>query len=765
MTDGLIDDDKMGDVWPAVHPGRDARDYGSARIDPGGALVVRSFQTMTLIYTVGRFGLDDSGSIKVVQRFPNDGGRLQVDDPTAMNSVSARASNGCGLVLLPEVDGHQRPWERSLRITVRGGSMHPGDTISITFGDRSGGSPGLRLQTFCETAHEFRVLVDPCATGHFFPVPDRPRIAIVAGEPVRWKAVLPTHGRPGEPFALGLRAEDLWGNPSHRAGRTLWLECDGAVQGLPPRLDFPDGERALRVAGLIATVDGIVRVRVLDSDGIELTRSNPLVVRVDQGGGYWGDLHGQSGETVGVNTIDEYFAFGRDLAFLDVMSHQANDFQITGAFWNRINDVTEALNRDGEFVAFPGYEWSGNTPVGGDHNVFFRHTGRPIRRSSHALLEDRSDLDSDANTTADLFEALRAEDCVVYAHVGGRPADIGRDDGGRIRTAVEVHSDWGTFEWIMKDSFARGYRLGLVCNSDGHKGRPGASHPGASQFGALGGLTCFLADRLSRDGIFAALRRRHHYGTTGCRMFLDVRAAFPTGATLHATDPRHGPSATSDTDEAIMGDIVGTADGRVRLRVEVAAQAPVIRVDVLNGPDVIASVAGYDTAELGDRIRVTFHGAEYRGRGRQTTWKGLARFSQARIERFERINAWNHDRLLAAVDASTVEFDVLTTGNFIGFDAWLSDSSAGELSMTAGHADAKVRLRDLGAEAVVLEAGGLERQVRIARLPDRCERDHLVHEFDIDLKPTVDNPLWVRVTTEDGYNGWSSPIYVFRTGT
>ncbi|MEQ9334822.1 DUF3604 domain-containing protein [Thalassobaculum sp.] len=762
MSDGLIDDDEMGDVWPAVHPGREAGDYGSARIDARGPFAVRSFQTVDLTYTVGRFGLDDSGSIKIVQRFPNDGGRLQVADPTAMNFISARASNGCSLILVPEPDGHQRPWERSLRITVRGGSMHPGDSIAVTFGDRGGGSPGLRLQTFCETAHEFRVLVDPCATGHFFPLTDRPCIEIVAGTPVRWKAVLPTHGRPGGPFSLGLRAEDLWGNPSHRAGRSLRLEADGGILGLPGRVDYPDGERAWRITGLTAPAAGIVRVRVLDDDGAELARSNPLVVRAGQTGGYWGDLHGQSGETVGVNPIDEYFAFGRDLAFLDVMSHQANDFQVTGAFWARINAVTDAVNRDGTFVAFPGYEWSGNTPVGGDHNVFFRHAGRPIRRSSHALLEDRSDLDGDANTTTELFEALRDEDCVVYAHVGGRPADIGRDDGGRIRTAVEVHSDWGSFEWIMKDSFAHGYRLGLVCNSDGHKGRPGASHPGASQFGALGGLTCFLADDLTRDGIFAALRRRRHYGTTGCRMFLDVVAAFPGGATLYDGDPRLGPAASRPSAEAGMGDIVETTGGRAQLRVEVAAHAPILRIDVLNGPDEVAGVSGYDAADLGDRIRVSFHGAEYRGRGRQTSWKGSARFSDARIERFDRINAWNHERPLAPDGPSSVAFDVLTTGNFIGFDAWLSDSRAGALTVAAGHADSQVVLDDLGADPVVVEAGGLDRQLRIARLPDRCRRDHLVHDFDIELRPGRDNPLWVRVTTEDGYNAWSSPIYVVR---
>ena len=120
---------------------------------------------------------------------------------------------------------------------------------------------------------------------------------------------------------------------------------------------------------------------------------------------FWGDLHGQSGETVGVNSIEEYFEFARDLAFLDVSSHQGNDFQITNAFWQRLNEVTAAFNEDGQFVAIPGYEWSGNTPMGGDHNVFFRHEGRPLVRSSHALVAERRDLDRDANTSGALFDA------------------------------------------------------------------------------------------------------------------------------------------------------------------------------------------------------------------------------------------------------------------------------------------------------------------------------------------------------------------------
>jgi hypothetical protein len=38
----------------------------------------------------------------------------------------------------------------------------------------------------------------------------------------------------------------------------------------------------------------------------------------------------------------------------------------------------------------------------------------------------------------------------------------------------------------MQDCFALGHRVGVVANSDGHKGRPGASYPGASEFGAYG---------------------------------------------------------------------------------------------------------------------------------------------------------------------------------------------------------------------------------------------------------------------------------------
>ena len=115
-------------------------------------------------------------------------------------------------------------------------------------------------------------------------------------------------------------------------------------------------------------------------------------------------MHAQSGETIGVGTAREYFDFARNKAFLDIAGHQGNDFQITDAFWQHLNELTAEYNEDNRFLTLPGYEWSGNTGLGGDHNVWFRDEGRPIYRSSRALISDRTFPENDVLSTPDLID-------------------------------------------------------------------------------------------------------------------------------------------------------------------------------------------------------------------------------------------------------------------------------------------------------------------------------------------------------------------------
>ena len=754
--------DLVGDAWPRVSPGLDPVLYGHVALEPTGAFEVRSLQTFKLVYTVGRYGIDDTGGIRVVFRFFGDWGVLQSDKPVDYNYVTATTSTGARIALQYDATGHQRPWFKGLTARLHGGYLREGDTITIVFGDTSQGSPGMQMQTFVESGFEFKVLADVCAVGHYVPLPETPAIAIVPGAPAVWRALLPSLRRPGERFQLGLKAEDTWGNPTDRVDTVLTLEPSQPVVNLPSQVTFAPGMKSLACEDLSVVEEGTLTIRVLRGEEL-IAEAGPLLIRDGKYAGYWGDLHGQSGETIGLTTARQYFDFARNKSFLDATSHQANDFQVNNAFWAHLNELTAEFHEDQRFVTFPGYEWSGNTAVGGDRNVFFRHEGRQIHRSSHALLPDRSDIDTDAGDARVLFETLQDEDCLIYAHVGGRYADIGYAHDPKLETAMEIHSAWGTFEWLLTDGFPLGHRSGVVCNSDGHKGRPGASYPGAATFGAYGGLTCFLTESLTRDSIFDCLRKRHHYGTTGCRMHLDVRAGF-TSAQVFDRDPNVYADATAmPATSVMMGDIVATTDGEVDLSIEVAAHTAIERVEIRNGTTVLETLRPYSETDLGARIRVIWSGAEYRGRGRQSSWIGRARFSGCEVKRIAKINAWNHERLLAQRGSDTVEWNAITTGNFGGFDAYLKESADARLDLTSNHGGLDMPLAEIGLDDVVVDAGGLERRLRVFRLPETNPHRVLQTTRRIPLQDQGDNPLWVCVTTEDGFQAWSSPIFVFRT--
>src|SRR5690606_8520144 len=159
---------------------------------------------------------------------------------------------------------------------------------------------------------------------------------------------------------------------------------------------------------------------------------------------------------------------------------------------------------------------------------------------------------------------------------------------------VEVASCWGVFEWLLWDAFEQGYRVGVMCNSDGHKGRPGAEGPGAGQFGIGGGLTCVLAEALTRSAVFSALHERRCYGTTGPRVPVQVRAS-------------------------------GRGTGPVGSRL------------LYRGREVIhvEQPAAFAHLDASRRVRLSWGGARIRGRGRRATWDGRVRVEGARIERVE----------------------------------------------------------------------------------------------------------------------------------
>ncbi len=734
---------------------------GSVALAPAGPFEAGSYASLTLTYTAGQFGIDDSGHLKISWRGTSDMGRPQFDCPEAPNYTSVRASNGA--VLEARVARvNIRPWVNTLFIRVGRGFLRQGDTIAVQFGHRAGGSPGLRLQTNCEPTFEFKVFVDAFAIYEFTEVPNLPTFGLIAGAVDRWKAIWPTLAIVGEPFRLAILAEDRWGNPTRQAAATLFLSASHAVHGLPPDIIRHPGDGPLVLEDLSVAEPGDVALALRDAAGTVLACASPMrVVAAAPLRQYWGDLHGQSEETIGTNSAADYFRYARDEAFLDIVGHQGNDFQITDAFWAELNRLTAAFHVPGTFVTVPGYEWSGNTGLGGDRNVFFMQENRPIRRSSRALVADAAGDSIDCFNAEALFAALEGEDAVVIAHVGGRYADIGLAHAPALERAVEVHSTWGTFEWLLHDAFARGFRVGVVCHSDDHKGRPGATRPGASHFGAIGGLTCYLMPELTRAAVFQSLRSRHHYGTTGTRLFLSVTGEFDAPVTVFDDDPALGRTTGRQASAVMMGDIVQAEGRAMHVRVEAVGSAPILRVDVFHGAERVRTVRPFTQADLGDRVRVTWQGAEYRGRGREVLWKGTLEVRGGRFTRTAPVNFLNPEhKLRVLAPGSRLGWQSVTTGNLAGIDLWLEGGSGMEIEVETTVASGRFAASEIGLEDIVVVAGGLGRELRLCRLPERMSVCGLAFTHDVSFAGRSDLPVYVRVTQEDGHQAWSSPIYL-----
>ncbi len=689
---------------------------GTIRLTPPGPFVAGAHAELVLVYTAGTFGIDDTGMVKISWRTTSDFAKPQFDRPQAANFTTVEASNGAKLeVWFDRLN--IRPYANTLLIRVGRGYLRAGDTLTIRLGDRRQGSPGLRLQTNVERNVALRTSVDAFATYEFCELPVQPAFDLIPGPAARWKAIVPSLAVVGEPFRLALVAEDMWGNPTEDVAGTFQLASSRPLAGLPDQITVRKGDVPVVIENLLTADAGDVDIAVAAA-GRPVARANPLrVTAAAPLRRYWADLHGQSGETIGMGTAEEYFRYARDKAFVDMVGHQGNDFQITDAFWEKLNALTAQFDQPGKFVCLPGYEWSGNTGMGGDRNVFFRREGRRIRRSSHILVEGATS--SEAVYTADkLFAALAGEDCRVIAHVGGRYADVKYAHDGRIERTVEVHSTWGTFEWLLHDAFDMGYRVGVVCHSDDHKGRPGATTPGASTFGAIGGLSCYFMPELTRDALFEALRTRRHYGTTGTRLFLDVRGTFDRDVTGFSEDPQLGPAQQFPVRDAMMGDIIRPGGAAMTLAVEAIGTAPLERIDVLHGARVVQTARPYSAADLGRRVRVVWQGAEYRGRGRETVWQGNLAVEGNRIARFAPVNFLNPERRIDEVaPGSALAWTSVTTGNLAGIDLWLDEARAGVLRIKTNVVSGDVDLGALADGTVAFDGGGLGRTLSVYRLP------------------------------------------------
>lgn len=120
------------------------------------------------------------------------------------------------------------PWYR-LAPGVRG--LLPGETLIVTIGDTSQGSPGYRAQSFAESQFRFRLGIDALGDGRWFALPEAkcPVVQIVGNRPTNLRAVVPQATSRDEHTVAVVKAEDAYGNIARESPGEITLLLDDSV--------------------------------------------------------------------------------------------------------------------------------------------------------------------------------------------------------------------------------------------------------------------------------------------------------------------------------------------------------------------------------------------------------------------------------------------------------------------------------------------------------------------------------------------------------
>ncbi len=728
--------------------------YGHAALDPDGEIVAGSYGAWKLTYTAGSKGVAAGGRIRIFTESDTDWGIPQFQDPAGADYMTVEAPKEARVAVLAQS-------VTSLAVVVRGQGLKPGENVILTYGDRSGGGPGSRAQTFLEAKHFFWVAVDTDGSGTYTKLPNPPCVAIVGGPADRLVVIAPSTASVGNPFRLMVKAEDAWGNPSAEYTGTVELLTDGVE--IPERsLTFDRKHNGVRwIEGCTPSQPGVHRIAATDTrSGLE-AQSNPIVCgeRTEPYGLYWGDYHG--GQVAMAEKISDFFRYARDVAAIQFASYQRNDHAVSKSDWDLQQQAEREFHQPGRFIAIPGFEWSPRTEKGGHHNVYFRRHNQPIRRSSHSAVQDQSDIDTDLPYITDLYRTYRNTDTVITPHVGGEHSDLTHHDPA-LEPAVEVTSTHGSFDWFLKETLEHRYKLGFFGGSDSHTGRPGDDRPGHQHRRyAKAGLAAVYATEVSLEAFLEALKARRCYATTGARIVLRTEAdGHPMGSEPTTTSPPE-----------ISASVIGTA--------------PLESVELFRGLEKLYTHP-LQAAPAGNRVRILWEGASRKSSYSGVVWDGSLNLVGGKITSVEKLRfdsprseiidrSENHLRwhsvacgyrsgvildLNAEPDA---ELQLAIHTSLITGPTYGDHGETGPRRMSYAPAERvsfSVSLQELAGGPVEMDIGILNRKVTVSLAPEQPAADTAEFTFtDPSPEPGV-NPYWVHVVQTDMEMAWSSPIFV-----
>ncbi len=215
-------------------------------VDKSGPFPASSWQTIAqTLLTCGSAPIEPGASIMLARMLMSDGGVAQIQNAAADNYVAIRCSNPrvhFTKTTIPWAGMHGgfRGEAENAVYKVAGESLQPADTVTLVYGDRSGGSRGFQMPSFSNDKFLLPVYVGLKADGYLLTLA-WPAIAVAGNQVAAVKVFAPSIVRPGERFELSVRSED-----------DRWNRATGSIPGYELELngrhrqDHPRGRRRRR---------------------------------------------------------------------------------------------------------------------------------------------------------------------------------------------------------------------------------------------------------------------------------------------------------------------------------------------------------------------------------------------------------------------------------------------------------------------------------------------------------------------------------------
>ncbi len=490
---------------------------GSAVLRPSNPLPVGTRANFEIVFTVGEHGIAPGGFV-MLQVSPWWGWT----PPQTLDTQRPGFTTVTTSAPKPSLEVRTLQMNRIL-VFSKSEAFAPGEQVTFRYGNNP------QVDKFAEEEELFQLFVDADGDGHSACIENPPTIQTLAREAIRLNVSAPSQVTVGETIRVSVAPLDALGNWS-------WLP------GGEYRLAVIHGEQTVEAASV--TVDeGRKKIsfsHTLDDEGIYFFsvqgpglegRSNVTLCQQDAPrlNLYFGDIHGHSRMSDGSGTPEDYYRYARDVSRLDIaaLTDHADygTIPIKGEAWARIKQAANDAYDPGAFVTYVAFEWT--SWVYGHRNVYYRDGSGPVFRS----------IDPESDTPQEIWNLIRPYEAMTVAHhVGGGPiaTDWSIAPGDR-EWLVEICSIHGSSEYyggeaaiynpqegaFVRDTLAKGYKLGIIASGDTHDGHPGQRSAGS----IVNGTVAVYSAELTREAIWEAFRRRHVYGTSGPKIILNFRVA------------------------------------------------------------------------------------------------------------------------------------------------------------------------------------------------------------------------------------------------